>query len=451
MASFQHAEAASEEDPLLAGPNVLPQRITVLLMTSFTFPMSVIWSTMGMIVLPAEALWYFPGDESMCLGFFLFITGVSQLVCPIAGIMSDRCRCRWGKRRPFICIGTAVALVGIAGMWLSSIRRLPCLFFVALFFSQTGLNITYSAQASIVPDFYRVQMGEVSGMVSILQLSGQLFGMFYVMSFADYDFHYIYCVYLIMLSVAAIVVCSTAQERSSLDEPSRPMTLEAIKSSFWIDLGGERDFFWVFVGRTLFYMATALQTFMYYYLRDLMELREEAQIRMKLAILALVATLLGLSSSYPLGTISDRVGRKPLIYYACCSMAMSYAGYTVCPLFGPRYGMYMTYILGGLYGLGLGGYLSVDYALAIDCLPEKQKGSSEALGLWGISGFIGSALGPIFGGFALEALGGWGATGHYSYSGYVVLLLLGVFCLVLCGMFTSFIKKECEPMCKSGV
>jgi len=63
--------------------------------------------------------------------------------------------------------------------------------------------------------------------------------------------------------------------------------------------------------------------------------------------------------------------------------------------------------------------------LALDCLPEKHRGSSEALGLWGIAGFIGTSLGPMVGGVVLEAAGGWGHGGHYGYHGYVILLLTG--------------------------
>merc|ERR1719145_63035 len=159
-------------------------------------------------------------------------------------------------------------------------------------------------------------MGEVSGMVSSLQMSGQLFGMFYIIFFAEYDYHYTYGVYLVLLAITACLVCTAAKERPSHEDPLRQLTREDFKKSFWIDLEGDRDFFWVFVGRTLFYMATAIQTFIYYYLRDLMEVNRESSIRWRLAVLALIATALGLTSTFPLGKISDRVGRKPLIYYA---------------------------------------------------------------------------------------------------------------------------------------
>mmetsp|Transcript_51037 Transcript_51037/g.158070 ORF Transcript_51037/g.158070 Transcript_51037/m.158070 type:complete len:459 (+) Transcript_51037:102-1478(+) len=432
---------SSEEDPLLGRKPRGPSKMQVVTMTLLTFPMSVIWSTMGMAVLPAEAVWLFPGDESVYLGIFLSVVGLSQLICPVAGLASDRFRSRWGRRRPFILGGTAVALVSLTAMWLSSMHRWPGIFFVALFSSQTALNIIDSAQRSIVPDFYREKMGEVSGVVSSLQLGGNLFGMLYIMCSAESDFHLTYSIYLVMLSLTAAVVCLTTHETPTDQDEPRPLTWNDIRNSFWIDLDGDRDFFWVFLGRTFFYMATAVQTFIYYYLRDLMGANTEAVIRWRLGILALIATVVGLCATYPLGKVSDKVGRKILVYVACIAMGVAYAGYNLCPFIGPDYGMAMVYVLGGLYGLGLGGYLSVDYALAIDCLPDKHKGSSEALGLWGIAGFIGSSFGPLLGGILLEALGGWGKGGHYGYPGYLLLLLLGsLFCLISASV-TSFIRK----------
>lgn len=438
-----HAHSASEDEPLLGKKAARgPSTMQVITMTILTFPLSVIWSTMGMVVLPAEALWLFPGDESLYLGIFLSVVGISQLICPVAGLMSDRWRSRWGKRRPFIFLGTIVCVISLAGMWASSEHKMKRLFFLALFCSQASLNVVDSAQRSIVPDFQRQNMGEVSGVVSTLQLGGNLFGMFYILCSSEDDFHLTYMVYLVMLSSAGALVCYMTKERPTHEDPPQPLTLEAVRKSFWIDLEGDRDFFWVFMGRTFFYMASAVQTFIYYYLRDLMLIERESVIRWKLGILALIATTVGLVATYPLGKISDRVGRKILVYLACLAMGLSYALYIVCPFFGPHYGMAMVYFLGGLYGLGLGCYLSVDYALAIDCLPEKHKGSSEALGLWGIAGFIGTSFGPLLGGLLLESIGGWGKGGHYDFSGYVLLLSLGSLCCLLSAVVTSFIVKS---------
>eukprot|EP00747_Dinoflagellata_sp_TGD_P166802 gnl/TRDRNA2_/TRDRNA2_190164_c0_seq1.p1 gnl/TRDRNA2_/TRDRNA2_190164_c0~~gnl/TRDRNA2_/TRDRNA2_190164_c0_seq1.p1 ORF type:complete len:463 (+),score=50.53 gnl/TRDRNA2_/TRDRNA2_190164_c0_seq1:183-1571(+) len=460
MSKNNDSAVVGEEDPLLfskgrkQGSNscttssidsATPSKCRFLSMTCFTFPMAVIWSTTGLVILPAEALRLFPRDESLYLGIFLLVVGISQLICPIAGLASDRCRSRWGKRRPFIVIGCSLAILCFAGMWFSSVIMLGWLYIVWLFLCQLALNIIYAAQASIVPDFYKTGKGEVSGIVAVLQFSGNLFGMLYILSSAESDFHLTYLLYMILLMLAAVLVVWAVGERSTADDPSNPITWEALRRSYWIDLEGDRDFFWVFVGRTLYYMATSCQTFLFYYLRDLLLVESQAVIRWRLGMLALIACGTALCVSLPLGSMSDKVGRKPFIYFATGSMSMVYIGYLLCPLAGPDKGMIWVYVLGGAYGIGSGCYLSVDYALALDCLPEKAKGSSEALGLWGISGFLGSALGPMIGGLLLEFLSPYGEPeaehAHYTYPGYIGMLAMGSCCFIMSGISTIFIKK----------
>merc|ERR1719473_1768958 len=103
----------------------------------------------------------------------------------------------------------------------------------------------------------------------------------------------------------------------------------------------------------------------------------------------------------------------------------------------------MVYVTAGLYGIGSGCYLAVDYALALDCLPPG-RGSSELLGLWGIASFLGSSFGPMVGGALLEVghvdkeklLDGKFASANYSFTGYAAMLSFGIFMSFLAGWVT---------------
>ena len=54
-----------------------------------------------------------------------------------------------------------------------------------------------------------------------------------------------------------------------------------------------------------------------------------------------------------------------------------------------------------LFGLGNGIAPSVDYALATDVLPSLDS-AVESLGVWGVSAFLGSMIGPLVAGPLLE-------------------------------------------------
>ena len=45
-------------------------------------------------------------------------------------------------------------------------------------------------------------------------------------------------------------------------------SLNDMKDSLWLDPKKEPDFFWVFVGRTLYYLSLSCQSFLFYYVRD---------------------------------------------------------------------------------------------------------------------------------------------------------------------------------------
>ena len=49
------------------------------------------------------------------------------------------------------------------------------------------------------------------------------------------------------------------------------------------------------------------------------------------------------------------------------------------------------YFFAVVYGVGNGCYLSVDYALALDCLPNAETVGQD-LGIWGIAAFVGTAV-----------------------------------------------------------
>ena len=109
----------------------------------------------------------------------------------------------------------------------------------------------------------------------------------------------------------------------------------------------------------------------------------------------------------PIGRLSYRNWRKPYIRFACGMMGVVYFAFAFAPPLA------WILILGFVYGAGNGAFLTVDYALAVDTLPDKDSAARD-LGLWGVSAFIGSAGGPIVLGPLLHvagilSLGGWWA------------------------------------------
>jgi len=415
--------------------------------TCFQLVYSLVNTGMGLFVLPTEAERLNKESGSIWVGVYLAVCGLTQLACPLAGKLSDRHASIWGRRRPFIVAGTVFASAGFAAMWAASNRQWPITYLVSLFLAQLAINVIFSAQCGLPADIQDSEDGStaentkgvVSGIISLHSFLGSLVAMAVMIGTRDMAVQTEYVVYIGSLFLACAVICCTAQESSTAHVVHRKsLTLQEIAQSFWIDLQQDLDFFWVCVGRLFYYISTSVVVFMYYYLRDMLHIQEEGDRKKHLGIIVVVAQLVGAVCTVPLSRLSNRVGRKPVIYVACLIMSSAFLLYAAAPKVAG--GAAWPLVLGStiLYGIGSGAYLSVDYALALDCLPVK-KSSAEAFGVWGVAGFIGSTVGPVVGGYLLAANVQPGADTfvresnikEYSYIGYaLVMVMLG--CVMNC-------------------
>ena len=120
----------------------------------------------------------------------------------------------------------------------------------------------------------------------------------------------------------------------------------------------------------------------------------------KTALIAVYAQAGSALSAYPSGVASDKWGRKPLVYMACLGMGGIYL-FMGCNKGTPEN---LAMLLGFFWGVCNGCFVAVDFAIAIDTLPDKND-AARYLGVWGVSAFVGTTLGPITGGLALYFLG----------------------------------------------
>jgi MFS family permease len=106
--------------------------------------------------------------------------------------------------------------------------------------------------------------------------------------------------------------------------------------------------------------------------------------------------------------LSDRLGRKGIVCIASLAMAAAFAVFVI----SPTWNLILT--IGVVFGLGYGAYISVDWALALDVLPDKSYAARD-LGVWGFASTIPQTLAPLMGGavvFLLEP-SGWGYQGVF--------------------------------------
>ncbi len=103
---------------------------------------------------------------------------LSMLVAPVFGAWSDRVRTRWGRRRPFLIVGTllcALSLLVMAHLQATRLTLLPCV--IVFLLIELTSNIATAPYSALIPDVVpRAQRGAASGWMGLMSMLGTLCG-----------------------------------------------------------------------------------------------------------------------------------------------------------------------------------------------------------------------------------------------------------------------------------
>eukprot|EP00547_Thalassionema_nitzschioides_P017970 CAMPEP_0194252492 /NCGR_PEP_ID=MMETSP0158-20130606/27759_1 /TAXON_ID=33649 /ORGANISM="Thalassionema nitzschioides, Strain L26-B" /LENGTH=458 /DNA_ID=CAMNT_0038989921 /DNA_START=29 /DNA_END=1402 /DNA_ORIENTATION=- len=402
----------------------------LIAINSFAFTYGICISTFGLIILPleSEALWP-NAQEALLLSIFLAICGLSQLSGPLAGYASDLCTGSWGRRRPYLLGGALVTIPSLLVLHYASQTRNFGLYLSFFFCAMLGLNVMYTSYSGALTDLvHDDQRGLANGMMGAFSVLGASFGFGCFSSFLTLNEAYFF--YCICIAVAVVISLFAYTEEPFV--PSGEMLETAwswseIAKCYWIDRIEHYDFYLVFVSRTLYYMGISAQTFMMFYFRDLIVDSDDPQA--DVSYLALIGQLSGAIVCIPMGILSNKLGRKPLIYLSSFVIVGAYTGFSIT-----RHRDW-AWVVGAIYGIGNGAYLSVDYALACDVLPDKNQ-AARYLGIWSVGSFIGTLFGPLLIGPALVIFGTPSTQPvsdkvTYEPLGYIVMIVIGSICITL--------------------
>jgi predicted MFS family arabinose efflux permease len=225
------------------------------------------------------------------------------------------------------------------------------------------------------------------------------------------------------LALFAGITLVGMRERTDLPPPP-PVDWAAFVRGLWIDPRKHPDFAWVWITRALFVMGIiSVQQYLQYYLTDVLHVaRSETD---KLAAVALLIGMIGATVTGLIGgAISDRVGRKVVVYVANASIAAT----VVLFLFAPN--VSAVYVIAAVFGLGYGAYYSVDWALGVDVLPDQDNPAKD-MAVWHIAFVLPQSVALPLAGFLLSTVGHTARPGSYSYAGYAAIFGMAATFLIL--------------------
>mmetsp|Transcript_5746 Transcript_5746/g.19597 ORF Transcript_5746/g.19597 Transcript_5746/m.19597 type:complete len:476 (-) Transcript_5746:52-1479(-) len=421
-------------------------------MNSFFFAYGCYISSFGIVTLPTESERFFPQYHDLALASFLAIAGLSQLSGPTAGFFSDRYVSRHGRRRPLLAMGALVALPSIFVMWLArsypAAGWAPTTYFAAFFLAMMALNTMYSSCAGLIPDLVpEAELGKANGIMAAMTALGACMGFLFIFNFPDTAALYKLYVGLMCTTVPLTLVAS--REKPALAEHP-PWEWSEITSSYWIDANAHPDFFYLFLCRMCYYCGVSVQVFVKFWMRDIVVDKDGHSFTTEesakyTADIGFIIQVFGALGAYPSGLLSDLTGRKPLVAISCFGIIAVY----ICFCFMDHLGQLLW--MGTVYGLWNGMYLSVDYALAVDCLPSKEE-SARWLAVWSVACFLGTTIGPLVSGPVLfifsvppDPDAGPDAPHRTSHNGYRAIMLIGAVWMALSAALLVMIKKGGRP------
>ena len=320
---------------------------------------------------------------------------ISILIQPTAGSISDYTVSRWGRRKPYIVIGSVLDLVFLTGIALSSSILMLGAFAALLSFST---NIARGPFQGYVPDLVpEKQVGLASAMVGLMQILGNVTGFVLVTVFVLYGRIElaIFAVAIVELVTMAAVVLRVGEGQPP--KPRKGKSWSTVAREVWgTDVLKERSYVWLLASRFFFLMGGAiLVNYILTYLKQTHTLGEEAANSTNLVMLVtiVVANVLAI---VPSARISDRIGRKPVIYASC---VIGFIGIVLAAL-AP--GVPLAVVGGALFGASAGTFLAVDWALMTDIIPKASSG--RYMGLSNVATTSSTVIAVATAGLLLDAV-----------------------------------------------
>ena len=350
------------------------------------------------------------------------IVGIA--VQPTVGGISDYAVTKWGRRKPFIVVGSLLDLVFLFAIATSNTLLMLA---VSLLLLQFSTNFARGPFQGYVPDLVaEPQVGMASAMVGMMQIIGNITGFALVSIAAYYENRplAIATVAIIELVTMASVVLRVG--KGMPPKPREGKSWSTIAREVWgTDILRERSYVWLVASRLFFLMAGGiLFAYVVIYLKNVFGYDESSSGAVNGAMLVVI-TIGNLVAVIPASRLSDRVGRKPVIYAACLVGAVGVA----ITAFAPHVAVA---ILGaGLFGMSSGTFLAVDWALMTDIIPRASAG--RYMGISNVATGSAGLLAAVVGGLVLDVTARVGGDAIAPRAAFLVAVLLYGVAAVLLG------------------
>ena len=320
---------------------------------------------------------------------------IAIIIQPTIGTISDYTISRFGRRKPYILIGSVLDVVFLIGLATSNTVLAVAAFVILLQFSS---NFAQGPFQGYVPDLVPApQVGLASGMVGLFTILGVMTGTIVATTgllIGDFTIPTI-ALGVIELATMLSLFFRLDEGRRARDRKGRGWGSIAMEA-WGTDILQERSFLFLVASR-FFVLAGAafLVTLSVPYLERAQGLTDPDDRFVWLNIATIAVALSTALATIPAARLSNRLGRKRVIYGACAVGAL---GMTICAL-APTLPLFLPGAI--LTGVGAGSFLAVDWALMTDIIPKAASG--RYMGISNVATATNGVVAAFIGGLVIDA------------------------------------------------
>ncbi|XP_076453746.1 uncharacterized protein LOC143288946 [Babylonia areolata] len=307
-------------------------------------------------------------------------------------------------------------------------------FFLMVITSQAAISVPFNAL--VADKSHPSQRGFNSGVMGAMILLGNVAGAAAGVTFTHIGVLSIYGMIIVIIIICvSVTVISTSESQGREETEKKDIGCRIIFASFWSPLK-EHDFRWVFITRFLMQQGVAtIIGFLEYWLDDMIQLPRCWSAATSVALMLLPLLISAAFSSVFFGILSDRTGKRKAIVIAA-AMLMG-AGSLADAFLSGSSGYYVAVSVAFVIGLGFGAYLSVDFALVMDVLPEEKEKAKD-IAVWHQALVLPQALATPIGGVILDL---FERVDCELGLGYIILFVITAVYFVLSGIFVVKIRR----------
>lgn len=358
-----------------------------------------------------------PSGKEASLGLISAVGAFFALVTnPLAGAMSDRTTSRFGRRRPFIAIGTAGGVIGLGVVGFAP--SIP-IALVGWAIAQISFNLVLAALQALLPDqIPQARRAKVSAILGISQQISPLVGIGIAMGVmaAGASMGPVFVIPgLVGAALLTLLVVRLA------DPPLRDVprfSWREFAKGFRPTPGKAADFGFTWIGRFFVILGFAIYTtYQVYFITDRIGIDREKVTGVQL-VAVLIFSIVLTASAVISGRLSDRWQRRKIFVYVAVAVVgvglVMLAFTSTLPAF---------FIAAAVMGVGIGAFFAVDLALVTDVLPDQEHAAAKDLGIFNIANTLPQSVAPAIAPFLLAIGGG----GNYTvlFVAAAVLALIG--------------------------